>query len=108
MRKKLTFEELDELKKGVTGVASEITNAAGGVKSAVDTLNNPGEAIKEAVLGGSAASGAQDAANGEASRAAGEKGEAKADEADGYARNSANQGAVSGTTVNENLDKKEA
>ena len=108
VRKKLTFEELDELKKGVAGVASEITNAAGGIKSAVDTLNNPGEAIKEAVLGGSAASGAQDAANGEASRAAGEKGEVKAGEADGDARNSANQGAVSGATVNENLDKKEA
>ena len=105
VRKKLTFEELDELKKGV---ASEITNAAGGIKSAVDTLNNPGEAIKEAVLGGSAASGAQDAANGEASRAAGEKGEAKVGEADGNARNSANQGAASGASAGENLDKKEA
>ena len=107
VRKKLTFEELDELKKGVAGVANEITNAAGGVKSAVDTLNNPGEAIKEAVLGEST-SGVQCAANGEASRATGENGEAKAGEADGDARNLANQGAASGATVNENLDKKEA
>ena len=107
VRKKLTFEELDELKKGVAGVASEITNAAGGVKSAVDTLNNPGEAIKEAVLGGST-SGAQGAASSETARVADEKGEVKAGEADGEARNSANQGAVSGATVNENLDKKEA
>ena len=107
VRKKLTFEELDELKKGVVGVASEITNAAGGVKSAVDTLNNPGEVIKEAVLGGST-SGEQGAANGEASRAADEKGEVKAGEADGDARNSANQGAASGANASENLDKKEA
>ena len=101
VRKKLTFEELDELKKGVT-------DAVGGIKSAVDTLNNPGGAIKEAVLGGSAASGAQDAANGGASRAADENGEVKAGEADGDARKSTNQSAASGASVSENLDKKEA
>ena len=101
VRKKLTFEELDELKKGVT-------DAVGGIKSAVDTLNNPGGAIKEAVLGGSAASGAQDAANGEASRAADKNGEVKAGEADGDARNSTNQSAASGASASENLDKKEA
>ncbi len=101
VRKKLTFEELDELKKGVT-------DAVGGIKSAVDTLNNPSGAIKEAVLGGSAASGAQDAANGEASRAADENGEAKAGEADGDARNSTNQSTASGASASEKLDKKEA
>ena len=44
VRKKLTFEELDELKKGVNDVASGITDGLNDVKKSV-------EAVKNAVLG---------------------------------------------------------
>ena len=44
VRKKLTFEELDELKKGVNDVTSGITDGINDVKKSV-------EAVKNAVLG---------------------------------------------------------
>lgn len=44
VRKKLTFEELDELKKGVNDVTSGITDGLNDVKKSV-------EAVKNAVLG---------------------------------------------------------
>ena len=44
VRKKLTFEELDELKKGVNDVTSGITDSLNDVKKSV-------EAVKNAVLG---------------------------------------------------------
>lgn len=44
VRKKLTFEELDELKKGVNDVTSGITDDLNDVKKSV-------EAVKNAVLG---------------------------------------------------------
>ncbi|WP_122874096.1 MULTISPECIES: Sec-independent protein translocase protein TatB [Campylobacter] len=51
VRKKLTFEELDELKKGVNDVASGITDGLNDVKKSVEAVKNPGEAVKNAVLG---------------------------------------------------------
>ena len=51
VRKKLTFEELDELKKGVNDVASGVTDGLNDVKKSVEAVNNPGEAVKNAVLG---------------------------------------------------------
>ena len=51
VRKKLTFEELDELKKGVNDVTSGITDGLNDVKKSVEAVNNPGEAVKNAVLG---------------------------------------------------------
>ena len=49
--KKLTFEELDELKKGVNDVTSGITDGLNDVKKSVEAVKNPGEAVKNAVLG---------------------------------------------------------
>ena len=51
VRKKLTFEELDELKKGVNDVTSGITDGINDVKKSVEAVKNPGEAVKNAVLG---------------------------------------------------------
>ena len=51
VRKKLTFEELDELKKGVNDVTSGITDGLNDVKKSVEAVKNPGEAVKNAVLG---------------------------------------------------------
>ena len=51
VRKKLTFEELDELKKGVNDVTSGITAGLNDVKKSVEAVKNPGEAVKNAVLG---------------------------------------------------------
>ena len=51
VRKKLTFEELDELKKGVNDVTSGITDGLNDVKKSVEVVKNPGEAVKNAVLG---------------------------------------------------------
>lgn len=51
VRKKLTFEELDELKKGVNNVTSGITDGLNDVKKSVEAVKNPGEAVKNAVLG---------------------------------------------------------
>lgn len=50
VRKKLTFEELDELKKGVSDVTSGLNDAVDSAKKAVDTVTNPTQAIKQAVL----------------------------------------------------------
>lgn len=51
VRKKLTFEELDELKKGVNDVTIGITDGLNDVKKSVEAVKNPGEAVKNAVLG---------------------------------------------------------
>ena len=51
VRKKLTFEELDELKKGVNDVASSVTDGLNDVKKSVEAVKNPGETVKNAVLG---------------------------------------------------------
>ena len=51
VRKKLTFEELDELKKGVIDVTSGIPDGLNDVKKSVEAVKNPGEAVKNAVLG---------------------------------------------------------
>ena len=51
VRKKLTFEELDELKKGVNDVTSGITDGLNDVKKSVEAVKNPGGAVKNAVLG---------------------------------------------------------
>ena len=51
VRKKLTFEELDELKKGVNDVTSGITDGLNDVKKSIEAVKNPGEAVKNAVLG---------------------------------------------------------
>ena len=51
VRKKPTFEELDELKKGVNDVTSGITDGLNDVKKSVEAVKNPGEAVKNAVLG---------------------------------------------------------
>ena len=51
VRKKLTFEELDELKKGVNDVTSGITDGLNDAKKSVEAVKNPGEAVKNAVLG---------------------------------------------------------
>ena len=51
VRKKLTFEELDELKKGVNEVTGGLNDAVRDIKKSVDTIKNPTNAIKDAVLG---------------------------------------------------------
>lgn len=51
VRKKLTFEELDELKKGVNEVTGGLNDAVSDIKKSVDTIKNPTNAIKDAVLG---------------------------------------------------------
>ncbi|MFC2491146.1 MAG: Sec-independent protein translocase protein TatB [Campylobacter curvus] len=51
VRKKLTFEELDELKKGVIEVTGGLNDAVSDIKKSVDTIKNPTNAIKDAVLG---------------------------------------------------------
>ena len=51
VRKKLTFEELDELKKGVNDVTSGITDGLNDVKKSVEAVKTPGEAVNNAVLG---------------------------------------------------------
>ena len=51
VRKKLTFEELDELKKGVNEVTGGLDDAVSDIKKSVDTIKNPTNAIKDAVLG---------------------------------------------------------
>ena len=51
VRKKLTFEELDELKKGVNEVTGGLNDAVSNIKKSVDTIKNPTNAIKDAVLG---------------------------------------------------------
>ncbi len=51
VRKKLTFEELDELKKGVNKVTGGLNDAVSDIKKSVDTIKNPTNAIKDAVLG---------------------------------------------------------
>lgn len=42
VRKKLTFEELDELKKGVNDVTSGITDGLNDVKKSVEAVKKPG------------------------------------------------------------------
>lgn len=51
VRKKLTFEELDELKKSVNEVTGGLNDAVSDIKKSVDTIKNPTNAIKDAVLG---------------------------------------------------------
>ncbi|CAD7287113.1 Sec-independent protein translocase protein TatB [Campylobacter suis] len=50
VRKKLTFEELDEIKKGVSNATSGINDAVNSVKKSVDVVKNPTAAVKDAVL----------------------------------------------------------
>lgn len=46
VRKKLTFEELDELKKGVNDVTSGITDGLNDVKKSVEAVKNPAKPSK--------------------------------------------------------------
>ncbi|CAD7286798.1 Sec-independent protein translocase protein TatB [Campylobacter majalis] len=50
VRKKLTFEELDELKKGVNDVKSSVSDSMDSIKKGIDSVKNPTKAIKDAVL----------------------------------------------------------
>ena len=50
VRKKLTFEELDELKKSVNDVTGGLSDAVDNAKKAVNAVSNPTQAIKDAVL----------------------------------------------------------
>ncbi|WP_169752251.1 Sec-independent protein translocase protein TatB [Campylobacter mucosalis] len=50
VRKKLTFEELDEIKKGVSEVTSGINDAIDGVKKSAKAVTDPVGAVKDAVL----------------------------------------------------------
>ncbi|MBR8464405.1 Sec-independent protein translocase subunit TatB [Campylobacter sp. faydin G-24] len=52
VRKKLTFEELDEIKKGVSEVTSGLKDVVSDVKKATDTIKNPTNAIKDTVFSG--------------------------------------------------------
>lgn len=50
VRKKLTFEELDEIKRGVSEATSGINDAIDGVKKSAKAATDPVGAIKDAVL----------------------------------------------------------
>lgn len=50
VRKKLTFEELDEIKKGVSDVTGELNEAVNGIKDGIETAKNPTKAIKDAII----------------------------------------------------------
>ncbi|KEA46446.1 preprotein translocase subunit TatB [Campylobacter mucosalis] len=50
VRKKLTFEELDEIKKGVSEATSGINDAIDGVKKSAKAVTDPVGAVKDAVL----------------------------------------------------------
>ncbi|WP_169974880.1 MULTISPECIES: Sec-independent protein translocase protein TatB [unclassified Campylobacter] len=51
VRKKLTFEELDELKKGVNDVTGGLNKNISDIKSSIDNIKNPQNIVKDAVLG---------------------------------------------------------
>ncbi|QKG29036.1 Sec-independent protein translocase protein TatB [Campylobacter sp. RM16187] len=50
VRKKLTFEELDELKKGINDVTGGLNKNISDIKSSIDNIKNPQNIIKDAVL----------------------------------------------------------
>ncbi|MGG7073372.1 Sec-independent protein translocase protein TatB [Campylobacter sp. 9BO] len=50
VRKKLTFEELDEIKKGVSNATSGINDAVNSVKKSVEAVEDPVGVAKDAVL----------------------------------------------------------
>lgn len=49
-RKKLTFEELDELKKSVDDTKNSLTDNINSIKKGIETVQNPTGAIKDAIL----------------------------------------------------------
>lgn len=50
VRKKLTFEELDELKKGINDVTGGLNKNISDIKNSIDNIKNPQNIIKDAVL----------------------------------------------------------
>lgn len=51
VRKKLTFEELDELKKGVNDIAGGVNKNLSDIKESIENIKNPQNIVKDAVLG---------------------------------------------------------
>ncbi|QCD52893.1 Sec-independent protein translocase protein TatB [Campylobacter sp. RM16192] len=51
VRKKLTFEELDELKKDVNDITGGLNKNISDIKSSIDNIKNPQNIVKDAVLG---------------------------------------------------------
>ncbi|MDO5045959.1 Sec-independent protein translocase protein TatB [Campylobacter sp.] len=50
VRKKLTFEELDELKKGVSEVTGGLSDNINSIKKDIENIKNPKEMIKDKIL----------------------------------------------------------
>ena len=50
VRKKLTFEELDEIKKSASDVTESIQNVVSDTKKTVENIQNPTNLVKDAIL----------------------------------------------------------
>lgn len=53
VRKKLTFEELDEIKKGVSDVTGGLSENLNSIKKDIESIKNPKEMIKDKILNSS-------------------------------------------------------
>ena len=50
VRKKLTFEELDEIKKSASDITGSIQNVVSDTKKTVENIKNPTNLVKDAIL----------------------------------------------------------
>ena len=50
VRKKLTFEELDEIKKSANDITNDIQNVVSNTKKTVENIQNPTNLVKDAIL----------------------------------------------------------
>lgn len=50
VRKKLTFEELDQIKKGVSDVTGGLSDNLNSIKKDIENIKNPKEMIKDKIL----------------------------------------------------------
>lgn len=50
VRKKLTFEELDEIKKSATDITNDIQNVVNDTKKTVENIKNPTDLVKDTIL----------------------------------------------------------